>query len=87
MNLSGIVRLDGSHIDGNTAQTHGGGIANYGTREQHGRMTLADSTVTRNSAGSAGGGIAQNADATTTLVRTTVARNAPDNCSPASTCR
>ena len=83
-NFGGTVTLTHSAVTDNTAQYTGGGIYNGG-----GTTTVTDSTISRNTAAStpgSGGGIYQTASAATTLTRTVVASNNPDNCAPAGLC-
>ena len=83
-NFGGTVTLTGSAVTDNTARYTGGGVYNGG-----GTMTATDSTITDNTAAStpgSGGGIYQAPGATTTLTRTVVASNNPDNCAPTELC-
>ncbi|WP_157435916.1 right-handed parallel beta-helix repeat-containing protein [Actinospica robiniae] len=83
-NFGGTVTLTHSYVTDNTARYTGGGIYNGA-----GTMTATDSTITRNTAAptpGSGGGIYQAASATSTLTRTLVASNNPDNCVPADLC-
>ena len=60
--------LTGNTFSGNTAITEGGGIANFGT------MTVSNSTLYNNSAGSGGGGGVQNTGSIS-IVQSTIAAN------------
>jgi hypothetical protein len=84
-NFGGTVTLTRSAVTDNAAQLAGGGIYNGG-----GTTTVTDSTVTGNRTAAdlgSGGGIFQAPGAATTLTRTVVASNQPDNCAPADLCR
>ena len=83
-NFGGTVTLTHSAVTGNIARYAGGGIFNGG-----GTVTATDSTITGNKADpglDSGGGIYQAEGAATTLTRTTVASNDPDNCIPTTVC-
>jgi hypothetical protein len=73
---SGTTRFIQSTLDHNTAAGSGGGIFNSGT------TSLVRTLVARNHAGASGGGIFQNSG-TTTLTRSIIRANTPDNCAPA----
>src|SRR6266550_2177803 len=60
--------LVGNTFSGNTSVTEGGGIANFGT------MTVSNSTLYNNSAGSGGGGGVQNTGSIS-IVQSTIAAN------------
>lgn len=83
-NFGGTVTVTGSAVTDNAARYTGGGIYNAA-----GTMTLTGSEITGNTAAStpgSGGGIYQAAGAATTLTRTVVASNNPDDCAPAELC-
>lgn len=84
-NFGGNVTLTRSAVTDNAAQLAGGGIYNGG-----GTATVTDSNVTGNRTSAdlgSGGGIFQAPGAITTLTRTVVASNQPDDCAPADLCR
>jgi len=76
-----VIIGGGSRISGNSSETRGGGILNRGS------LTLRDSVVTANTAGSVGGGIYNTSSGTTALHGSaSVTGNDPNDCVGTSAC-
>jgi predicted outer membrane repeat protein len=80
----GTAFVTNGAIFGNTASVDGGGIYNAGTGASIGFVTLTSSNVSRNAAGTGGGGIFDQITTVTnvTLAGSAVHLNTPDNCEP-----
>jgi predicted outer membrane repeat protein len=84
---SGILTLNGTQVDNNTASGQGGGIAEEGF-DTNGNLVAGNtlslnfSLVTGNTATGGGGGIYASSGSPVTLKWTLVVRNHPDNCEP-----
>jgi hypothetical protein len=89
MRNSGILTINNSQVNGNSAGGVGGGIANglmvSPKMTVPGTLTINHSQVTSNSATKGGGGIYNEPGGTVSLASTSITGNHPDNCEPIST--
>jgi hypothetical protein len=85
---SGVLTLNNTQVEWNSASALGGGIADVGINTDGtptapaGPLTLTGSVVTRNTAGLEGGGIVAVPGSPVWLTASKVKKNTPDNCFP-----